>query len=440
MARRLSLPVVCERLSLLAVCLALAGCSGESTPNVAGSLDYFEKPPAASDDSPSESTDLGEPSDDSSAPPAAPSPFVPTPEHEKFAADWIRVHKQNDTLGAYSLVDWPRLFDRAFAGATIGNAYKEQFREEIKRSVQGGHGVQRDIAATIERGADFQLLGFRKKGESELAIFRVLSPALQILNYQEVTLERGADGKIRAVEVATFRLDPPYSEDIRAMFADALMLAGRQQAGTDKRVLAASLDLRNLIGQGRSQDAMALYLKLPIDVRKARRCAALFVEACRRTSPDNYVAAIEEFARLFPSDASIPLLKLEQAILQRNFPAQREAIQRVREAIWDDPYLGVLLTFSFLEDNDLEKAKDESAAVLAREPSLRSAHWARAAVLAKENRFDELVRVLDDYAMQFSPKLDFSDWLVLPSFESFRASKEYRDWKDRQSKSGLRLP
>lgn len=431
-----------------AFCCALlvvaGGCSGEAKPNVSGSLESFEKFTTPAEGPTTISPPMGEdpPSEAASSPqgPATPKEFVPGEEHKAFAREWVRVHKQNDTLGAYSLMDWPKFYERAFTGLALADAQKEMFVQELKRKLQAGMGIQRDIAGTVEKGGDFRLLGFREKGEKQFALFRILLPKFREVNYQQVELVRGADGKIRATEISTFRLDPPYSDEIRAMLFDSLTLAGHPDVGTDKRQLLAYIQLRDFVRQNHPREAIALYRRLPNEIQKSRRCAIWYVLACGQTSPELYIAAMDEFQRLFPQDASLPLMQLESATLRRDSAAQEKAIHQLRTVVWDDPFLSAYLAFVLLENGKLEEARREAGSAFDREPTLRVAHWARAAVLAKTQQYDELVQLLDEYARQFSARLDFNDWLALPVFETFRQSNPYHDWKERMAGNRVKAP
>src|SRR5262249_19553164 len=148
----------------------------------------------------------------------------------------------------------------------------------------------------------------------------------------------------------------------------------------------------------------------------------------RDGSEKDYIAAMEQFRKLYPDDAWIDLISIDYFLLKNQYDEGLEAIDRVDAWIGSDPYLNVIRCNVLIAANQFDKAKAAVDKALKEEPDLQRAYWARITVSLRERSFDETLEWLKKVVQNCN--ITVEDLTQTPAYSDFVKSPQHAEWKE----------
>lgn len=247
--------------------------------------------------------------------------------------------------------------------------------------------------------------------------------------YDELALVRGADGKLRVLDVYSFAQGQWLSESL------SQEMVAIDQSGDGLSALGTSSDLQHAIELGRAgkyQEALAAIDTLPPKVRSSRLTQMVRVRYTHAVSDEAYAKALEELAHSYPDDPSISMLQVDNSILHKDYDAALRYIDAVDRVVGGDPFQDAVRAAVYRSRNhpgDLDRAYERARAATTAEPTLAKGWWALLDVTVEQRHFDEAVTAMTRLEKHFHATFDETKLRAIPAYAVFLDSPEYRAWK-----------
>ncbi len=366
-----------------------------------------------------------------SAIPRTPAPSVANgpsdAEAQQFGKTYIEALAKPNIPRAAQMIDWDALFERATEGDVANERWRRGFIEGAKRS---GTSLVDTLAKVIASGGDLTVLGVRTVNGEKRVILRLLLPE-GTLNYHEMVLVRDQTGFIRARDIYVYTSGEYFSETIQRLY----LLAAASDPGVLERIsgkknafVEALPDYKLMMEKVRAGDgkaAVALYRRLPEQLRKQKSVLLAYVSASSKIGDDAaYASAMDEMRATFPNDPGLDLMSIDSYLLKQKYDDALSAIDRVDKAVGGDPYLDVLRSNINLQRGDLVKAQAHAVSACDREPLLLGGWWSRVSVALARKDFAETARLLKHIRNEMGVQL--SDLTKIPEYAEFVRSDAYR--------------
>ena len=364
-------------------------------------------------------------------PAAAPAPIpasVPSDDEAKqYGQSYIEALTKPNVPRAAQMIDWDALFERATEGDVATERWRRGFIEGAKSS---GSSLVDTLSKIIANGGDITMLGVRTAGGEKRVILRLLLPE-GTLNYHEMVLVKDKTGFVRARDFYVYTSGEYFSDTIQRLYllaaaSDPNVL--ERLSGKKNAFVEALPDYKNMMQKVRDGDgkgAIAIYKRLPQDLRKQKSVMIAYVSAASKVGDDvAYGAAMDEMRAAFPNDPGLDLMSIDSFLLKEKYDETLAAIDRVDKAVGGDPYLDVLRANVNLQRGDVEKAQTFAVRACDREPLLLGGWWSRVSVSLARKDFKETARLLAHIRDEMGVEL--ADLKTVPEYAEFVQSDAYK--------------
>jgi hypothetical protein len=328
--------------------------------------------------------------------------------------------------------DWGAFRDLVLADMSADTKQAASFKRGVSRGLDNSAPKLATQMLSNMEGGSYELLGVRQRADGKRLLLRVLM-ADGRLNYHELCLARRG-GRVCVVDLYNYTSGERMSESlertvIAAMPPENLGLIGRLR-GADKQALADMKTMQQMaagVQSGQSAQALADYGRLPKHLQAMKMVQLLRILAAQGVDDTQYLAAIEEYQRLFPGDPSVELISIDGHILRKEWQAAHDALDRLDQAVGGDPYLQVLHGNTYVLEGDHEQALQRAKTMLAASPRDENAHWLLVSVSLARRDDAETARLLT--ILRDELKVAIGDLTQLPDYADFVRSPEYDAWK-----------
>jgi hypothetical protein len=257
--------------------------------------------------------DVAAPAKRAAGQPSTPDDVTSQPIAEKdcreYANQVVRAVASGDRAAFNALIDWDALF--AVSTANLGAAPKviSGWIQEMKQTLATDSSFGGALIQNTKAGGQFDFLRTRIGHGRQVIVFRMIGPASQGVNYIEFVAKRGADHKIRAMNLYPYASGEFMTETLRRALLPAA--ASRSRSFLEKLVsneqdfvldLPKFQPIAQAIQQGKKNDALRMLDRLRPETKKTKMVLLMRIQAAREADEKLYLAALEEFRSLFPSD------------------------------------------------------------------------------------------------------------------------------------------
>ena len=346
--------------------------------------------------------------------------------------------KKGDTASAQDTLDVDGLLDRVMAGVSAPADYAAGFRSASHQNLALMTGIVRNA-----KGGTYRFLRVRQINGETRALFRLLS-ARGGVNYHDWIVGTDARGRVRFQDAYVAMTGEDLSQSLRRAYVmgavhahptllDRLTGADKQYAANTSTVIQIGRDLQ----AGNYSAALASYQSLPQDLRENKSMMMLRLTAAsklKRQRPQDYNAAMSDFRRLFPHDACLDLVCLDQLFEAGEYADARRAIDRIEAFTGPDAHLDTIRGKMYRLQGgsaNLAAAQKEYDKAIALEPTLHEPYWGLVTLSLQEKDFDRTVELLNRIQRELHVRI--ADLEKLPAYAEFVKSDAYRHWKAARS-------
>jgi hypothetical protein len=325
---------------------------------------------------------------------------------------------------AASLFDWNAVIERASdgTGPITGLLLRAALR---KLSAQG---VVASTARNLS-GGDISLLHVRKTENGMLVVMRLINMSGGV-DYQEIPLQRGPDGVVRAVDLLTYSSGAYWSEASREFFlANTKTILPNLLNGRTTPLVEHMAEYREFYAQlrdGHYQKAEEIYHKLPAELREQRRLMLAHITVLQHLGGEEYIRACDEYRVKFPNSHGADLPAVHAFTVGKRYDEALRAIDRVDTTVGGDPYEDSYRAGVLLVRGDLDGARVAAARAMQREPTLTQPYFQQIGIALMRRDFVEVLTLLT--ALRDHANTTVMDLDKQPAYAEFVKSREYGTW------------
>jgi len=330
-------------------------------------------------------------------------------EADAFAKDFAAKLVPCDGASIDQLVDMDLMVSRALAG-------REGFD---KAGFMRGLGSLGKIMCTQLQHLTVRVKYLRTQqyGGAPRPLIRLLSEAG--LNYYELELDKQGT-KTRLADIYIMLAGEKLSETLGSL-VDTAQRSGIGEASKIKLV-------RQHMQAGRWQEAHALLLTLPSQMRAAKAIKLIEIQITGELGDELYLKSLNEYTKAFPGDPSLALVSIDRALLRKEYDTALAYLADLDKRIGGDPYLDVLRAGTLASAGKLDEAITAAKRATEREPTLEDAWWQLLTQQAASKRYAEAIPTLEMLRDKFGAVITPESLAADERFGGLAASPEYIAW------------
>lgn len=346
--------------------------------------------------------------------------------------------KKGDVASAQDTLDVEALLDRVMAGVSAPAAFAAAFRSATQRNLSLMSGIIKNA-----KGGTYRFLRIRQINGQTRVLFRLLN-ARSGVNYHDWIVGTDARGRLQFQDAYIALTGEDLSQTFRRMyilgavqgnptFLDKLTGADKQYAANLSTVLQINRDMQG----GNYSAALTSYQSLPQDLRENKSMMMerlMAASKLRGQRPQEYRAAMSDFRRLFPHDACLDLVCLDQLFEAGEYADARRSIDRIEAFTGSDAHLDTIRGKMYRLQGgsaNLAAAQKEYDKAIALEPTLHEPYWGLVTLSLQSKDFDRTVELLNRIQRELHVRI--ADLEQLPAYAEFVKSDAYRKWKAARS-------
>ena len=287
-----------------------------------------------------------------------------------------------------------------------------------------GGGIVKGIG---DKGS-YTFLGLKTIEGQRRPILRVLSD--QGLNYHELIVEPGADGKPHIVDVYIVVMAESIVQMERRMY---LMLT---RMGPNQQLDPSTDALLTLTEKWQKQDfqgTLDAYDAAPERMKHDRVMSFFRIMAAQRLGKDElYYSALEEYAKLHKEDATADLLAIDLMFNKKDFAGAMKVLDSLEQKMGTDGGIDFYRANVKIISGDAKTALDYAAKAVEKDPTLFAAADYCLSTALKDGDFPTAKKYLLIIEKN-RPGFRFGDLKGVKAFEGFVKSPQYAQWQKERS-------
>jgi tetratricopeptide (TPR) repeat protein len=353
------------------------------------------------------------------------------PECETFGRQLERHFAAGDKGYYVRSFDADRVLDKLIASHPAAAAELEPQRAEFKKQFNDF------LFAKMNQTGSLKFLRVKRVRGEPRVLCRVLASE-KGLDYLEITLERGSRGGPRVADAFDLLTGETVSESFSRAFFVPLAV---QDKTLQQELFHGQSDLTKfypewsqlakLNAQGKHQQVLSLFNKLPASLQTEKFILLEKVHAASDTNEEAYLEALELWARSYPNDAGTEILAIDGFMFRKKYGKALECVERLDKLVGGDAHLDYLRAEFYERLGDTEKSRQAANRVINREPELLEPYFFLLASLSRKHQFPSGVSVLNRlWSASNLPKA-----MVIQIVEAGKdyaplvKSDEYRKWR-----------
>jgi tetratricopeptide (TPR) repeat protein len=368
-----------------------------------------------------------------SAPAAPVASDVSEAEALEFG-QWLEKAIADQDAAAYSqAIDWDTLADRATKDLAVAGNPEEVKRGMMKGLMQSGNPLTQ-VANLVAQGGGYKLLRVHRNGDEMRALFRMLLPEAGV-NYHDIPLVRGANGRVQGADLFIFITAEYLSESLRRTLLNTMPQSDPglldRLSGRDKAWMDGAKDFQRMtqaVKSGQPQEALRIYESLPETLKNDKMCLMIRIHAATSAGDEReHMQAFRKLRSEYPNDASLAFLSIDYHTLRKNYDEALEAVEQLDKQVQGDPYLDALRASIHVNAGNNEEALELANQSIEAEP-LIAAYWVLVTVSLNKKDYDETLRLLKK--MDTSFEMIWNDLGAQEEYAGFAASPQYARWQE----------
>jgi tetratricopeptide (TPR) repeat protein len=377
------------------------------------------------------------------------APGKPASEEEAkaFAEQFVKCVMSGDAEAIKKCIDVASFYRRATAAIEIPGEMKLPLESGF-RSGDGAHIADffHLDKEQLAKGASFHLLRLHSKNGEERAVFRKIRADGGVEHY-DCILEKFSDGTVRVADYYDLsaggmksELDGLYLSDAVKKYKPSSDDEPKQptepkQPAEDPLSFASALtQMQRCVAEGRYQEALAVYGKLPEDLQKEKHILLTRVHAAIHLEGEPFDSAIRDFRKSFPNAANIDLVMIDAYAAKKLYDRALTSIDSLDHKIGGDPYLDVMRAEVHMLKKDVNSARRLARKAADADPSIYQAYKILLPISLRQKKFTETTTLLTAVQKLFpqcmpnvTSDAEYAEYIKSPSFKA---------WMKKQNQKG----
>jgi hypothetical protein len=362
---------------------------------------------------------------------------VQDPEYDQFGQAFAAAAARGDIAAIESLWDFDEMVRRGASGIDVTPSQLASFGAGLKSSLF--RPFQTEVPTTVAQKGTYRYVHTRDFQGVRRVLLR-LTTSDGGFSYQELTVERRPDGRLRAVDLFVYSVGSLVTTEARQ---NLLQLFAGNQSLLAKLTGAENEYLKNLplIGElvrlqqaGAYAQVLSRYSELPPAVQRTKQALMIRLQAAQKIGRPEYMAALADIQKHLPQDSVTDTLMIDAYQYQGKWDQALAAIERLDQAVGGDAFLHFVRAQVFIQQRNVDAARRSQAILDQWDANFGPSHLNHLLLSLAERNFDETVRRLDKLASELGIVIQQME--SNPLYAEFIKSPQYAAWK--QSQGGKR--
>jgi len=300
-----------------------------------------------------------------------------------------------------------------------------------------GKKLSQQITNSIEAGAYYNLINYRYNVEdmAYYFTFRLYSDDIGV-NYHDYKV--CSDGEhLKFNDIYIYITGEPLSSTLQRIF---LVSKPPEESPNSPATTDATKNIfyfvasKKLAEQGKHKEAYDKISQLTAPMSTEKFILLIKANYASTFDDELYENALKEYADLYPQDPTLYLKKIDYNIIKGDY---NKAIQNIDKLIFEteDDFLNLIKANVYVLDKDYKNAEIHYEYIVENYPDLLQGYIGYIIALNFQNRFEEIIVVIEDLIEQGYDKDALLDFLEekepdgTNELEAFVKSKLYKKWK-----------
>lgn len=293
----------------------------------------------------------------------------------------------------------------------------------FRSGLVSGMKMGTSIVNGISDQGEYVFIKEYEKNDTPHLIFRVYDAGR--LNYHDIELVR-SDGLCKVADMYIYITGEKLSETLHNFYLQlAEEIKNSQNDDSSSMWLDKITEIRSLFEEKKYEKANELFRDIPEKVRSGKLFQVLHISVCSNLSQEEYVAAIDEYRKLFPDEPNTALLLIDGYILHKEYNKALDAVNELDSTINKDPFLDFYryLCYNLLQEKD--KSKESIERLVRNEPDFRKGVIELIATYLADHDYEQAKPWIEKYKLR--PEWDQTSLELLllryPDFEETNNTK-----------------
>jgi hypothetical protein len=242
----------------------------------------------------------------------------------------------------------------------------------------------------------------------------------QGLNYYQLELDKRGE-QIRVADFYLYLAGETMSDTLGGL----IDLLSNTPSATSATTVTK---IKQLVRAKQWQEAHGLYKTLPAALRASKPVKLLEVTIASELGDDAYVAAMDDYAKAYPDDASLALIQIDRTVLRKEYDATLAALDKIDKQVGGDPYLEVMRVDAYTSQGKLPDALAAAKRGVAAEPSLEHTWWALLTAQTATEHYADAMPTLETLRDKFGADITTDTLGGDARFGALVASDAYQAW------------
>ncbi|HMP92668.1 MAG TPA: hypothetical protein PKD90_07345 [Phnomibacter sp.] len=262
----------------------------------------------------------------------------PTPvtkaEAEAFANQLVSSMQQRDASLFNTMID-----AETFANIILDEMsipFNKGFVEGIETGLKN-RKMGTELLHNMGDGGSIRLLRVYEKQGQQHVLLRTIFGETDGFNYYDLTLTHNRQNEVKVADMFIYLAGQWLSTMMGELMAPAL---GDDKNNANLSAIKSMQGIRPLLKKGKPREALAIFEKLPAQVRNQKISQIIYLEICNQLEDeDKYLQALEEFESLYPDATNAWLAGIDLAFLRKDYPKALQLVDKLDQHVQTDPYL-----------------------------------------------------------------------------------------------------
>ncbi|MBK8444420.1 MAG: tetratricopeptide repeat protein [Sphingobacteriales bacterium] len=338
---------------------------------------------------------------------------------DEFAKELENLMNNKDASTIDSYVALDALYHKVTDGLSAPAYYQDGFRQDLEQEFSLGK-----VITGANNGGKYK---FIRMMNDTTAMYRLLSD--EGVNYFELNFKPAGEKDFQITDFYGYVSSETFSSNLRRLYI--INLANEDSTFTHP-IIEAFPKLEYIAGLHAAKKldaALRAIDSLPPSVQNDKIILAMRLNLAQMVSDSALDAAVEVYKKSYPNDHALQLKLIEIYFMKEQPEKAMTAIEALKTAIPEDPYLDVLKAQVLSQLKKYDEADKTIQAAIAKEDDIEEAYWTQSQIQMESGQYDKATAVFGEILERFGNNpADLLENTGDTLFSAFRASPAYQQW------------
>ena len=287
--------------------------------------------------------------------------------------------------------EYNKLFSEKLLSENIAKKQNKKVDNSFEKGIVAGlnnAAIGQQIISSIGQYGSYEFVKQYEKDNRQHLIYRLYGDGS--LNYHDYELGK-FKGKVYISDMFIYISGEDFSETLVSLVGSI------SENDADNLDIKALRKMKLFLTQANYVEAKKVYDGLPTVLKDQRALQVMHLIICSGLDQEVYMSAINRFKELFPNEPRMYLMMIDASMLQKDYAAALEYINKTDSVINKDPFLDYYRGLLYRVMDDSENALSHFEAVSKNMPHFADGALALIEQNIKNGNFDKARELVTSY-------------------------------------------